>query len=121
MNVFFGGTLNQHVLNPEWHHHRYGTAQFLAVHFVTFEARSRLGESIDSSTILVNSRHHQAIDDVGEGLLVVARSDDGIIEAVEHRVHPYMMGVQWHPEGRIRTSKADRRILQSFAAAALRE
>jgi putative glutamine amidotransferase len=47
-----------------------------------------------------NSRHHQAIKDVAPGLKVTAKSTDGVIEAVESTVHPWVVGVEWHPESR---------------------
>ena len=46
----------------------------------------------------VNSRHHQAIRDMGKGLKVSALSPDGLIEAVELPGWPFVLGVQWHPE-----------------------
>ena len=46
----------------------------------------------------VNSTHHQAIDDPGIGLRVIARAPDGVIEAVVLPGHPFYVGVQWHPE-----------------------
>jgi gamma-glutamyl-gamma-aminobutyrate hydrolase PuuD len=46
----------------------------------------------------VNSLHHQAIIEVANDLRIVAKSSDGIVEAVEYS-HPttFMVGVQWHP------------------------
>ncbi len=46
---------------------------------------------------VVNSTHHQAVDETGP-LHVLARSDDGLIEAVHLPAHPFCVGVQWHPE-----------------------
>lgn len=46
----------------------------------------------------MKSYHHQAIDEVGDGLVVTARSDDGIIQAVELPGVPFGVAVQWHPE-----------------------
>jgi len=49
-------------------------------------------------TFAVNSMHHQAVDELGEGLTITAKSPDGIIEGIEKSDHPYAVGVQWHPE-----------------------
>jgi putative glutamine amidotransferase len=46
----------------------------------------------------VNTTHHQAIDAVGEGLVVSALAPDGIIEAIESKADDFIIGVEWHPE-----------------------
>ena len=51
----------------------------------------------------VNSRHHQAVKTRGEGLVVSATAPDGVIEALEHPRHRFLVGVQWHPENFWRT------------------
>ena len=53
-------------------------------------------ESID----LVATAHHQAVDPeyLGEGLTIVARSSDGIVEAIEHQDSLFALALQWHPE-----------------------
>lgn len=47
---------------------------------------------------LVNSLHGQAVDRLGEGLVCAARDEAGVIQAIEHSGHTFMIGVQWHPE-----------------------
>ena len=54
-------------------------------------------ERLYGSEFLVNSFHHQAVRDLGEGLVASATALDGVIESVEHR-HAPVLGVQWHPE-----------------------
>lgn len=71
------------------------------LHSVNVKSNTLLHEIIGESTGTINSSHHQAIDRIGEGLLVSARADDGIIEAVEWETKegkPFMLAVQWHPE-----------------------
>ena len=53
----------------------------------------------------VNSRHHQAIERVGKGLVVTATAPDGVIEAVEDPTRRFCLGVQWHPENFWRTGE----------------
>lgn len=48
--------------------------------------------------LTVNSSHHQGVKQLGRGLLAVARSDDGLVEAIRLRDYPFLVGVQWHPE-----------------------
>jgi gamma-glutamyl-gamma-aminobutyrate hydrolase PuuD len=47
---------------------------------------------------VVNSIHHQGIERLGAGLIVQARADDGVIEAVRGAGDGFLLGVQWHPE-----------------------
>ena len=44
------------------------------------------------------STHHQAVADAAPEYRVVARADDGVIEAIEHPDEAFVLGVQWHPE-----------------------
>jgi putative glutamine amidotransferase len=46
----------------------------------------------------VQCYHRQAIDRLGEGLVVSARDADGVIEAVEIPGDEFVIAVQWHPE-----------------------
>jgi len=66
-------------------------------HPVRIEHGSRLAKLAGMLEGTVNSRHHQAVKQAGQGLRVVARSEDGVIEAVEGS-GAFLMGVQWHPE-----------------------
>ena len=67
-------------------------------HPVDVDTQSRLGRILRRSEIEVNSLHHQAIAEVGDGFRVCARAPDGVIEAVESENELFQMGVQWHPE-----------------------
>ncbi len=63
------------------------------------EADCFLAGLLGTSSCLVNSLHHQAVQDVGEGLKVTARSEDGIVEALDLiEPYPFFLAVQWHPE-----------------------
>ena len=72
-----------------------------------------MAEMFGASRVAVNSRHHQAIEWMGEGLVVTARDpDDGVIEGFVMPGARFAMGVQWHPEDMI----DDERQLHLFAA-----
>ncbi len=99
INVAFGGDLLQQVqtgedpdhpvvIPAENHHHR---------HTIEIEPRSRLGEIYGAGPHDVGSLHHQAIGRLGVGLRAVARTNSGVIEAVEATDHD-LIAVQWHPE-----------------------
>jgi putative glutamine amidotransferase len=72
----------------------------LDAHQVSLAAGSRLAAILGTGAVAVNSRHHQAVraDRVGQGLVVTARSSDGVIEGLESAAHGFVVGVQWHPE-----------------------
>ena len=97
LNVYLEGTLVQHVPDVVGHEgHRPGAGFFAAVEVVT-EAGSMVAK-IWGETTTVRCSHHQAIDVLGRGLVVTARSADGLIEAVELPEARFVVGVQWHPE-----------------------
>lgn len=98
LNVARGGTLYQDVtLYGEVIKHFQATDNGDCSHRVHIEKGSRLYEMF-GDTVWTNSYHHQSIKDLGEGLVVTARAEDGIVEAAELDGYPYGLGVQWHPE-----------------------
>jgi putative glutamine amidotransferase len=68
----------------------------------------------------VNSRHHQAIKQVGEGLVVTGTAPDGVIEAVEDPSRRFCLGVQWHPENFYRTGEFSA-LFEAFVGATHRD
>ncbi|MDR4508239.1 MAG: gamma-glutamyl-gamma-aminobutyrate hydrolase family protein [Candidatus Brocadiaceae bacterium] len=68
-------------------------------HPITIEKNSLLYKIVGKDCVRVNSTHHQAIKDLGKGLKATAHSADGVIEAIELEGDPFLLGVQWHPEG----------------------
>ncbi len=103
MNVAAGGKLYSHIPDQvptvkHVHNQPTGTPRDHLVHDVLIEPGTLLHQIIGKDRIPVNSFHHQAVSVPGEGMKVTAFSDDGIIEAIENPDHPFVLGVQWHPE-----------------------
>lgn len=98
MNAVEGGTLIQDLpgLRPECHDHN--AEDFMCQHEVTVTGGTRLAELAPSSRVTITSSHHQAVDAVAPGYRVSARSDDGVVEAIEGESDAFLLGVQWHPE-----------------------
>ncbi|NIJ03934.1 gamma-glutamyl-gamma-aminobutyrate hydrolase family protein [Frigoribacterium faeni] len=100
IDVALGGTLVPHLDDAHGVHRGSGPVESLMVdHDVVLEPGSRVAAALGATTARVRSAHHQAVDRLGEGLRVVARTADGEVEAVEHETAP-ITGVQWHPEDR---------------------
>ena len=117
LNVFHGGSLIQH-LNPPDRHQRTDGDRSMAVHAVTIDPDSLLFAIAGTRTWQVNSRHHQAVKSVGEGLRVSAvDADDGTVEALERPDKRFMVGVQWHPEDQAPKDREQAKIFQGFGAA----
>jgi len=103
INVALGGTLYLDIADelPTARKHDYFTPTFAPdklSHRVSVEDGSLLAGLVGAEPFKVNSRHHQAIKDLAEGLKVTAYAEDGIIEGVELPSHPFALSVQWHPE-----------------------
>jgi putative glutamine amidotransferase len=96
VNVALGGDLVQHI--EDGSHVGTGSAdESMVDHRVDIEAGSEMARLLGATRFEVRSSHHQAVDRPADGLVVVGRSDDGTIEAVEHVSAP-LWCVQWHPE-----------------------
>ncbi len=95
-NVVRGGTLIQDIPSQVGKEviHRGDDAY----HLVEISPGSCLGKILGDDKAMVLSRHHQAVDDVGSGLKVVASSSDGVIEGLERIGGGFGLFVQWHPE-----------------------
>jgi putative glutamine amidotransferase len=126
LNVAFGGDLVQDIpteVNGALHHD-VREPRYALAHEVWVTASSRLAALMkddleDGESCQVNSRHHQAVRHVGDGLEVVATAPDGVIEAVERPTARFCLGVQWHPENFWRTGEF-RPLFEGFVEAARR-
>ena len=107
INIAFGGTLYQDLkyAGLESNSHRQKADTICNhKHSINVVKNSLLSKIIpEKEKILVNSFHHQAIKDLGKGLVFDAKSDDGIIEAIHlDSESQWILGVQFHPEQLIR-------------------
>ena len=96
LTVAYGGSLRP-LSGPQARKHGL-SAKSLSAHAVSLERGSRLHGLLGEGPFPVSSTHFQGIADVGPRLKVAARSDDGIVEAVELPGPRFVLGLQWHPE-----------------------
>jgi putative glutamine amidotransferase len=120
-NVYRGGSLIQDIASevPKAHKHEQGAPRERHSHHVNIRPESFLSNYAGELKALVNSHHHQALEQVGEGLQATAWSNDGLIEAVEDtREGRWALGVQWHPEIGWERDALSAHIFKSFLRAA---
>lgn len=86
------------------------------VHHVDVNSDSLLYKIIGKKNIMVNSQHKYYLSNVNN-LKISARSDDGIIEAVEFSDKDFVLGVQWHPEGMLDYDEDANKIIDAFMMA----
>ena len=114
INVFLGGTLIQHI--PDFHksdiNYEQDHPKCAPTHDIIIEDNTLLSELSGNKIVKVNTTHHQAIDQIGNGLIVSARAPDGIIEAIESKDYKFLVGVQWHSE--YYNSDLDKNLFKRF-------
>jgi len=101
-NVVAGGSLVQDIpsqIGTEVDHKAY--------HRVEIEPASGLARILGAAEARVLSSHHQAVKELGEDLRIVARSADGVVEALERTRGGFGLFVQWHPESMSDTAHRD--------------
>jgi putative glutamine amidotransferase len=114
LNVTLGGSLHQHLEEVVNHTGHMAAAGGMSRNQVDLVPGSRLA-AILGRRASVLCHHHQAVDRVGEGLVVAARAPDGTIEAMEVPGKTFAFAVQWHPE----EDPGDGRLFAAFVQAAL--
>ena len=94
----FGGKVSQDICDVATVKHSQDADRSEATHSVTIEQDSTLFNIYKEDKLMVNSFHHQAVAEAGDKFRVVAKSADGIVEAMESTEFKSILGVQWHPE-----------------------
>jgi putative glutamine amidotransferase len=125
MNVAYGGTLWQKLQEvPGFMDHRDDESQPLEIqygpaHEVTLEPGGLLQRVNGGATRLrVNSLHSQGVRELGAGLAVEARADDGVIEAFRVvAAQRFALAVQWHPEWQVMSNEFSRALFGEFGQA----
>jgi len=105
VNVTLGGTLHQHipdlpgalVHSAEWRGRSRDRGRRWSPVFHQVEVSHPQLARLGARQLETNTFHHQAADRIGDGLVVAARSGDGVVEALAGTDSP-VLGVQWHPE-----------------------
>jgi putative glutamine amidotransferase len=121
LNVYLGGSLWQDLptqLPSQIDHSQTKTPDLLAHTLRVIEPEAPLGELLTRDVPLVNSRHHQAIKRMAEGLVTIALSPDGLVEAaVLDPEDWWVRAVQWHPENLVELAQ-QRSLWTDFVQAA---
>jgi len=115
LNVVLGGTLVQHLPDAVGHAGHNPESGVFGTTSVDLDSQSRAGAAV-GERVIVRCHHHQAIDRLGDGLVISGRASDGTVEAVELAGRPFVVGVQWHPE----QDAADARLFTALVRAANR-
>jgi putative glutamine amidotransferase len=102
INIGFGGSLIQDIPSelPDSQVKHRGEAGWKVKdwHEVELVGQSKLLNIYKKQRLSVPTAHHQGIGSVGNGLKASAHAEDGLVEALEAPDHPFIVGVQWHPE-----------------------
>lgn len=117
INVAFKGTLIQDIATelPAAREHQQKHDRTQPAHPIEVKEPSLLAECVGKGQMMVNSTHHQAVKDLGPGLIATAHAPDGIVEAVEaQEKEHFVVGVQWHPELMLDTVPPNLAIYKAF-------
>lgn len=116
LNVARGGTVIPDIADYALHHGAPGEPEFVDEP-IDIVPGTRLSSILGTDRVIGRSGHHQAVDDIGRGLVVAARALDGIVEGVEDPDRFYL-GVQWHPEDDDGPEADRMRLFDAFVGAA---
>ncbi|MGA4493461.1 gamma-glutamyl-gamma-aminobutyrate hydrolase family protein [Vreelandella venusta] len=115
INVHLGGTLDPDIYTTHEGLKRRRTV--LPRKTVDIVGGSKLYQLLGVTWCRVNSLHHQAVNQTGDGINIVARDRDGLVQGIESTKHDFLIGVQWHPEWLI-FNRPQQRLISALVAAA---
>jgi putative glutamine amidotransferase len=87
-------------------------------HDVSLDPNSRLATILGSSSVAVNSLHHQSVQKPAPGIKITGYSPDGVIESLEAPDKHFVLSVQWHPEDLYTNDDSMKQLFASFIEAA---
>lgn len=96
LNVYFGGSLHEHL--EAFYDEEPNPASIFPVKQVYLQHGSKLAQVLGANRLAVNALHKQAVKEAGTGIGIVGQEANQVVQAIEHGIHTYMVGVQWHPE-----------------------
>ncbi|MDE0084415.1 MAG: gamma-glutamyl-gamma-aminobutyrate hydrolase family protein [Candidatus Poribacteria bacterium] len=118
MSVAMRGSLYQHIpcqfTDPLLHKKKKSRND--SQHDIQIETGSLLNQITGDRVAKVNSRHHQSVKVIGDGFIVTAQSEDGVIEAIENPSKRFVLGVQYHPERMLKKPDMEAHAAHLFTA-----
>jgi anthranilate synthase component 2/putative glutamine amidotransferase len=116
LNIALGGTLDQHIGDREGilDHGQGGPTPVLRE--VRLDPDSYVAKAIGTDQATCSCHHHQAAARLGDGVRVVGRTEDGVIEAIELEGAAHVLAVQWHPEDTADADPVQQQLFDSFVA-----
>ncbi len=118
LNVALGGTLHPHIPDIREKDNHRDTDGGWIVHECIVQPWSKLARVMGADRVNTFSGHHQAVDKIGDGLEVAAEAPDSIVEALIAADHPWLIGVQWHPEKSTASDPTQQRLFDELVKVA---
>lgn len=117
INVYFGGTLLSDIetsIKSKINHLASLEDKTQLIHHVNFKKGSLLNEIYQREDLLVNSFHHQCVNQIANGFEVIAESKDQVIEGIIYNGPEWIVGIQWHPEMLYKKYEVHGKIFKAF-------
>jgi putative glutamine amidotransferase len=111
INVYFKGTLYKNI--KDFYAEKPNRHSIFPVKKAFVREGSKMAGILRVNEIMVNSIHNQAVKKPGVGIDIVAKESNDVVQAIESDQHPFIIGVQWHPEYLVQ-KKIHRRIFKSL-------
>ena len=121
LNIALGGGIYQDILTqvPGVYKHSQDAPKWYPTHTIHITSGSLLEDIFKAKTAKVNSFHHQAVSNLADGVLSIADTTDGIVEAVTMPDKKFVLGVQWHPECMAERFKEQQQIFNELVKASI--